>query len=378
MYSASLIRKNDYEKIRPVIEKGFDLLGGISAFVKPSERILLKPNLLKSSTPDGCSTTHPEIIKAAIEIIRDCGAIPLIGDNPGMGNVAKVLKSIGLEKYISSNDIHIVECFEPVIRRKKIYGREIKFTLFKGIDEADKIFTLAKLKTHAQMVYTGAVKNLFGMIPGALKPELHFKYNDYWKFSEMIVDLYDLVNPDFAVIDAVTAMEGNGPGSGTPRNLNCLILSGNALAADICAAKIIGYDPVDIPILDIAVKRKLGPASLNEITLLGDDIESFKVKDFRKISNLKTVSNFGFTPLKKILETLILSRPVVNYSKCVKCGQCVDICHGKLVSLQNDRIVYDYKKCIRCYCCQEICPVGAITVYKPLLLKYLGKIMELL
>lgn len=376
MHSVAIVRKNNYSDVRKEIEKGFEALGGISDFIKPGEKILLKPNLLKSSTPEGCATTHPEIIKAFIEIIKDAGAVPLLGDNPAMGNALKVFISIGLEKYIFSNNIRIVECVEPIIKRKKISDREIKFTVFKGIDEADKIFTLAKLKTHAQMLYTGAVKNLFGLVPGGLKPELHFKYQRYENFAEMIVDLYDLINPDFAIIDAITAMEGNGPGSGTPRNINCIILSKNALAADICAAKIIGYDISDIPILNIAASRKLGPAGLSEISIKGEALENFTVPDFKKIPKTKTMTNFAFAPARKILEKLVLSKPLVNHNKCVKCGHCIEICHGKFVGFANNKIVFDYKKCIRCYCCQEICPAEAISVYKPPLLKCLSKIME--
>jgi len=224
------------------------------------------------------------------------------------------------------------------------------------------------------MLYTGAIKNLFGIIPGGLKPELHFNYKNTNMFAEMIVDIYDLIRPQFSLIDGITAMEGNGPSAGTPRAVNCLILSENALTADICGAKIIGYSINDIPILKSAAMRGLGPVSIDEINIIGEKISGFIINDFKK--------NPGISPMVpkiiRCLEKFILSKPVVNHKKCIKCKHCIEICHGKFVALKNNKIVYDYKNCIRCYCCQEVCPVGAISIHKPILMNYIDKILELL
>ncbi|MBP7651768.1 DUF362 domain-containing protein, partial [Candidatus Dependentiae bacterium] len=262
-------------------------------------------------------------------------------------------------------------------KRKQIRGREIKFNLFKGIEESDKIFSAAKLKTHGQMFFTGAVKNLFGLVPGALKPELHFKYPDNIKFADMIVDLYELITPELSVIDGITAMEGNGPGAGTPKDLNCLIVSNNAAAADICALKIIDQKPENTPITNCCIKRGLSPESINEIELYGDDIKNFIDLNFKKISYPLNMTSF--LPVRffdGLMKYAVLSRPVIEQKKCVKCRACEEICHSKAVSLTNNKILFDYKKCIRCYCCQEICPVGAITIFKPVLLRYLDLIIK--
>jgi len=377
MFEVSILKLTDYNNCRVAIEKSLELLGGCGKYIKTGDKILIKPNLLCAKSPESAATTHPEIIKQLALIIKDCGGVPLLGDSPGRGTAVKVFNRLGLTEFIKNNKIEIVDCFTPIIKRKTFQGRELKFTVFKGIEAADKIWSVAKLKTHGQMLYTGAIKNLFGLIPGGLKPELHFRYPDNLKFAEMIVDIYELINPDFAVIDAVTAMEGNGPGAGTPKNLNCLILSANALAADMCALKIIGYKPGDVPIINAALNRKLGPGNYDDIRIVGATIDCFIDKQFRKIGGASKITKFlpGIIP-DSVLKTFILSRPIVNDNICVKCRKCEDICYGKYVKLERGKIRYDYENCIRCYCCQEICPVGAIIIYKPPLLKCFNYIIE--
>jgi uncharacterized protein (DUF362 family)/Pyruvate/2-oxoacid:ferredoxin oxidoreductase delta subunit len=370
MYSAALIKSENYNNCYNNLKKGFRLLGGISKYIKKNEKILVKPNFLKAADVEKAVTTHPEIIKAIIKIIIDCGAIPLIGDSPGMGTPEKVLEKLGLTDFIKKNNVKLVDCYTQITKTIKYKNRLIKFVVFKGIEDADKIFTVAKLKTHGMMYYTGAIKNLFGVIPGGLKPELHYKFSEYRDFADMLTDLLILTKPAFSIIDGITAMEGNGPGSGKPRNLNCIIMSDNALTADICACDIIGYKPEQVPVLDSAVKKNLGPKTINEIKILGDTLNEFRVKDFKKVGNLKKVYRMVFPVFDWLIKKLMVSKPVAKHKECVLCGECIKICAAKAVQIKNKKIKFDYKKCIRCYCCQEICPEGAIKISKPILLKY--------
>ncbi|HON56647.1 MAG TPA: DUF362 domain-containing protein [bacterium] len=380
MFKVALIRQNNYLDCYNTLKRGFDALGGLEKFIKYGERILIKPNLLMSVKSNCPAVTHPEIIKALLLIIKDFGAIPLIGDSPGRGTVEKVLNNMNLLDFLKTENIRIVDCTTPITKKINFNNREIKHTFFKGVNNADKIWTIAKLKTHGQMFYTGAIKNLFGLVPGALKPELHFKYPDNWKFADMIVDIFQLAQPAFAIIDAIIAMEGNGPGSGEPKNLNCLIMSENALAADMCAIKMINYKTEDIPIIDLAIKRKiLGPQNYNEITILGEPLENFIDLNFKKVRQESKITTFFGAPIiGKILKPLILSKPIINFDKCIKCNHCNEICHPKAIKLNNqtNKMKIDYLKCIRCYCCQEICPVGAIKIYKPPLLKSIDELIK--
>lgn len=371
------IIKSNYGNCKNDFMRALEFIGGMESFVKPDEKILIKPNFLRAGKIGDAITTHPEIIKAVCLAVKNAGGIPIIGDSPGKGTVEKLIAASGLSEFIKQYNFKIADCNTPVVKKKIIGNREIKFTVFKGFDECDKIFSLAKLKTHGQMFYTGAVKNLFGLIPGALKPELHFKFSDPYKFAEMIVDLYEFAEPSLSIIDGITAMEGNGPGAGVPKNLNCLIVSENAAAADICALRIINETPQYSPIIDVCVKRKIAPKNIDGIELFGDNIEDFVDKKFKKISNpMKMTSFLPVNFFDGLLKFAVLSRPLVNQKICVKCKACVEICHSKAVSLENNRILFDYKKCIRCYCCQEICPAGAITVFKPILLRNLDFIIK--
>ncbi|MBP7653706.1 DUF362 domain-containing protein, partial [Candidatus Dependentiae bacterium] len=164
------ITKSCYDNSLADLKKCIDLIGGIEKYVKQNEKILIKPNFLRAGKIEDAVTTHPEIIKSLCITVKEAGGIPIIGDSPGKGTVDKLINSIGLTEFFKKNNIKIVDCYTPVTKRKQIRGREIKFTLFKGIEESDKIFSAAKLKTHGQMFFTGAVKNLFGLVPGALKP----------------------------------------------------------------------------------------------------------------------------------------------------------------------------------------------------------------
>jgi len=365
-FKVAIIKTTNYSESEKSLLRAFDLLGGAQKFFKPTQRVLLKPNLLRPAAPETAATTHPEIIKALINIIKSFNANVIIGDSPGSSSAETVLKKLDLLDFLKKNNIKIYDAFDSVDISKKIADRQIKFKVSRAAVETDFIISAAKLKTHGQMIYTGAIKNLFGLVPGALKPELHFKLPDNQKFAQMIVDLFEIFTPNLAIIDAIVAMEGNGPGSGNPKKLNALIVSENALAADICALKIIDQPLNEVPIINQAIQRKLGPTVFEEIDLLGDSIDTFIDKSFQKIKNPFKITRFLPTGIASfLLKNLLLSKPLINRKLCIRCGKCVKICHSRANALTTAGLVFDYKKCIRCYCCQEICPVGAITIYHP-------------
>ena len=247
------------------------------------------------------------------------------------------------------------------------------------IDPHFKVINLPKLKTHGQMIYTGAIKNIFGCVPGIKKKEAHLEMFSADNFAKMIVDLYSLVNPPFTIMDAIVAMEGNGPRSGNPRNLGFIIAGEDSLAIDSICARIIGLDPLSIPILRYAAEFGIGNIDIKNIITYGDDWRSYCVKDFKNYSNIESLSLLP-PPVVRIMKKYLINKPAIDYKKCILCKKCIEACplHEKAIYMKNNRINYDYKQCIRCFCCQEICPEGAIYIKETLPWKILSKIYKLI
>jgi ferredoxin len=264
-----------------------------------------------------------------------------------------------------------------------------KFSLAKAVVEADGVISLPRFKTHALEKITGGVKNQFGCVPGFLKAEFHAKLTNAAEFGRMLVDLTNLVRPRLYILDAVYAMEGNGPRSGNLRKMNLLMLSEDPVALDATACRLIDVDPTLIPTIVYGQEFGCGTFQKEEIQLEGDSFEEFFCPEFDVDRGPieKYVSGSGSklaVVLLAIVKTkvgnrlfhkLLITKPVIDAAKCVKCGICVQICptHPKSVDwIEGDKSRpprHDYERCIRCFCCQETCPEGAIYVKKPLLRK---------
>ncbi len=336
------------------------------------KNILLKPNILSDQPPEKAVTTHPEIVKQVILYLKEKGAGTIyVGDSPGVpkpgfsgkkcGISEAVLQAGALWADFTENKVHINN---PSGRKHK----EFKVTSF--VKEVDMIISLPKLKTHQLMYFTGAVKNLFGLVPGLPKSTFHVKYPDRENFGEMLLDLMDAVKPSYALMDGIIGMEGPGPGNGTPHPVKVILGSTNLPALDIAASAIIGYDPMDIPTNRLALKRNYGLTRIEDVVIKGITIEECSISDFTLIPH-KEHRHLIFDLFKssKLIQQYRLKRKPKPYfieEKCIKCGECIKICasnanwfeegpNGKFVAV-------DYNKCIRCYCCHEVCPVDAIEI----------------
>jgi len=235
--------------------------------------------------------------------------------------------------------------------------------------ERDVIISLPKLKTHEMMYFTGAMKNLFGTIPGLNKSRFHFNFPEKEDFASMIVDLNGALKADYAVMDAIVAMEGPGPGSGYPKHLGFIAASPNLLALDVACASIIGYNPQEIPILNAALGRKIWLERFDQIEYPVEQPDSVKPELFKKVRVLKDT---GFIKkmlpdhLYKLVKNLYVPRPFFSKARCIACGKCVEICPPDAILIEKKgkkkTASVDYEKCIRCYCCHEVCPVEAIRI----------------
>ncbi|MCP4631854.1 MAG: DUF362 domain-containing protein, partial [candidate division Zixibacteria bacterium] len=234
-------------------------------------------------------------------------------------------------------------------------------------EKADFVIGLPKLKTHVLTLMTGALKNGFGFIPGFRKSIYHKQYPKPYQFSEMLANLYGATKPDLFIMDAILAMEGDGPSSGKPKMLNLMLASTDAVALDSVAATIIGFEPSKIDYLKIASELNLGIVDLNEIEIVGDKLEECKVSDFILPSNtkLKLIPDL----LIKLIKPYVWAHPAIDHEKCEMCYECMNNCPMEALSEVDGKLVYDYSKCIDCMCCHELCPSEAVFINKSWLVR---------
>jgi uncharacterized protein (DUF362 family)/Pyruvate/2-oxoacid:ferredoxin oxidoreductase delta subunit len=363
----ALVRCESYgpEETIAAVERGFELIGGVSQFVENNKkRVLLKPNVLWGVDPQNCVTTHPSVFKAVAMVLKAGGAELLYGDSPaGITGVASSLKKAGLSEVANEMNIKLAD-FEN--GRSVIFesGRSGK-NLFvaNAVFECDSIVSLPKLKTHGLTRMTGAIKNQFGCIPGMTKGEYHARFPDVYEFSNLLVDVTQLVSPKLYIMDAVFAMEGNGPQSGTPRKCGLLLFSTDPVALDTVACQIIDLNPEFVPTIAAGVSAGVGNSSLDKIEVVGDPLEQFICNDFDAVRKppVKVPRNRLFFEIRNHFT----SRPVADKSLCIRCGRCVEACpvEPKAVVLgkRAQKPGYNYRRCIRCFCCQEVCPAKAIS-----------------
>ena len=368
-----IIRCDTYEddQVLTAVQKGVDMLGGISAFAKPGERIVLKPNILIGTDPDKGVTTHPSVFRAAGKLLKDAGTNVLYGDSPSFGKSGLHLRRSGIKQVGDELGFSLAD-FDS--------GRQVshkdallvkKFIVANGVLDNDGLVSLPKFKTHGLVRFTGAVKNQFGCVPGLRKSQYHVKLPDPYDFATMLVDLNTLIKPRLYIMDGIVAMEGNGPRSGKLKRMNVLLLSGDPIALDATACRIAYLDPEIVPTSKPGEKAGLGTYHVENIELMGEALESFVDKSF-EINRTPPVSSSGGR-FRVFLKNRITQRPVIDKAKCTCCGTCITMCsvQPKAVNwYEGDESRpprYDYNRCIRCYCCQETCPEGAIYLSNPLL-----------
>lgn len=326
------------------------------------KKILLKPNILADVAPERAVTTHPQVFRAVAEYLQQRGAILFAGDSPAIHNTAFGGKGCGIRAVCDELGIEWVDFMHDPVSRKG-------YKLARILDEVDYIFSLPKCKTHEFAYYTGAVKNLFGLMPGFNKALMHAKYPSRKTFAAMINDVFDLVRPHYAFMDAIIGMEGAGPQNGTPKHIGLLLGSRDCLALDLVMAQIIGYNPLDIPILSDGLKRRPDLNNINDIEIEGGTLKGFRVKQYKRIA-IDRSYNFIYMGVRfQRLLRRFDRRPVFNHDRCILCKKCVQICKADALKVKDGKIDFYDPNCIRCYCCHEVCPVNAIEIKRKVFLK---------
>ena len=366
----SIVKCEDYsiENVRIAIKKTLENLGGLENFIKPKQKILIKPNLLSAKDPSRAITTHPTIVQSIIEEIKKFGAVPFIGDSPGGAErgVKRVWENTKISEAAENTGAELVK-FEGggVCRIETSEGKA--YYISKYALQADAIISLPKMKTHVLVLFTGAIKNMFGIIPGFRKGEYHKQFPYPKDFSQMLVDVFSLAQPKLSIMDAIVCMDGDGPSSGNPKYVGLILASSDAVALDKVCSKIYGFKEDEIETTNIAEKRGLGTADFSNIEIIGEKLSDIVLPKFDLPSNrfLKMVPKF----MVKLLEPHVWIKPNIKQELCTNCNICVENCPMKAIKENSKNPIFDYTKCINCLCCHELCPQNAVYLERSWLAK---------
>ncbi len=418
----------EYEEVKRALGESLDLIDALS-FVKPGMKIGIKANLVTGSAADKAITTHPVLLKILCEMLTERGASVVIGDSPGglytPAFVQGIYKACGLYELEStttrrsvapsdtaspsSGKVSLNQDFS-VKDGKFPEAVSLKSFIYTGwLDDVDAIINFSKLKTHAMMGMSCAVKNMFGCIPGTTKPDYHMRFPEEKAFANVMVDLNEFFGPVLYVVDAIDGMEGNGPTAGEKRHIGAILASKKPYALDMVCANMIGMGISDVQTLLVANKRGLGPETIDEVDILGGyALKDAMIPDFKKATIHQSITFEGgsfFNRVKSMAIKLAYStRPQVQKDQCIGCKKCYETCPAGAITMvsagskegQSAAFVatpghqgatsgpasgsqnasrkgtglipsIDRSKCIKCFCCQEFCPIGAMKVhYNPI------------
>ncbi len=375
MKKISLVWCDDYNKSNIAVKEAINLLGGILSFVKPGERILIKPNLLSPKEPERAVTTHPKIVKTIIKLVKEAGATPVVGDSPGgaIRNIENLWQKTGMAEICKKENVELIN-FEAVGSKQFDIGdknvRKVHFS--NAVLNCDGIINLPKLKTHSLMSFTAGIKNLYGCIPGLMKVEYHKYASKNSDFGELLAHIYMFLKDKirFTLLDGVVGMEGNGPSSGDIRKFDLIAASSDTALLDAYMLQTVGAT-----LENFRAFEKMGsiigitPHDIEALEIIGNNPKDFDFTNFKMPSTRK----LDMVPkaLVKVLGKFLWVKAKVNVQKCVRCLFCVKSCPVKAID-EEDKNKYphvDEKKCISCFCCHELCPYKAVDFEKSFLAK---------
>ena len=370
----------DRETCLSALRAVLDPLGGL-AWVRPGMKIAVKANLVSMLKPEKHATTHPALLCALTELLRGRGAEVVIGDSPGGLYTSAYVNAVYRGTGVTEAERYGARLNQDFSQAKgELPGAAVMktFQYTAWLDSCDAVIDFCKLKSHGMMAMSAAAKNMFGTIPGTMKPEYHFRFPDPRDFANMIVDLAEYWKPRLSIVDAVVGMEGNGPTAGTPRPIGCLLAGGSPHMVDLACAYVLGIERSEIPTLEAALERGLIPDSVQGLEIAGD-LGTFALPDFRKIETKNRIlfQDDFHNPLGRRLSPFLMrhiaSRPQVSRTECIGGRKCAETCPAGAITMRRGRPVIRRGLCIRCFCCQEFCPRGAMKVARPPLARLLNR-----
>ena len=274
--------------------------GRMQDAVRPGDKVLLKPNLLLKDLAGSCVNTNPLFVKAVANIVKDAGGLPFVGDSPAFGTARQVAAGCGLLRLLEKEGVPVVS-----LKRNRRYGRNVRIT--RSIDDFDSIINLPKLKAHGQMLFTGAVKNLYGMVSGKVKAWRHLTArSSREKFSLMLLGICEQVRPCFTLVDAIDIMEKTGPRNGVLKNAGLIFAGINCISIDRVICEVFSVDAQKVPLLYAARKYGFAGGRLSDIQIAGVPVSRVRRDDCIFPTVLDDIS-FSFSKVIKSIMRHVLT-----------------------------------------------------------------------
>ncbi len=367
----------DYQSanVQTAVDEVLSQLGGLSNFVKPNQKVFVKVNLVRDMSPDKHGTTHPEVVIALVNQLSKITPNVVVGDSCGGLYTKGVMNAVYSKCKMTTVAERTVATLNDDFDYQTVdlNGKVIqKCEIINAFLSADVVINVTKLKTHSFAGYTGAVKNLYGLIPGLIKVELHSRFPDLGDFCNLLCDIEQFASSKIVlhVIDGVIAMEGAGPTNGNPKFVGQILASANPYQLDVVAVSLFGK-PFQMPLLQVAKDRNLVSDDLSQIdfdfsTLQDKFVKGFDVPEVNSANTFLNMPNW----VKKLAKTYLTKKVKIDKKQCRGCGKCVTHCPAQALQVVDKKAKINQSKCIRCYCCQELCPFDAVRLKKSLLYRF--------
>ncbi len=369
----------DYSRdaVDSAVSQMFEYLGGAQNIIGVGKNVFIKINLVREMPPEKCGTTHPSIVRAVAQYLKnECNANVVVGDSSGApynhAVMNAVYKTCGIKDACEQAGVALNQDFGSAT--EYVDGKRVRMLdIIDVFTKADVVVNIGKLKTHSFTGFTGVVKNLYGLIPGLVKSQTHSLYPDLDGFTDCLVDIERYASKKIVlhILDAVMGMEGSGPTNGQPRYIGKLIAGKNPYLVDVAGVSFFA-NPSDMPLVIKAKKRGLLPDDLSDTGIDFDEIKSQRIPDYKTVKVLNTDFNKKGVFRRLLKREWVTQKPKISAKRCKGCAKCYSHCPRQAIEMRSAkngkrhaRIIS--KKCIRCYCCQELCPFDAVDLKKPFL-----------
>ncbi len=373
----ALVRCAEYntEQVESAVRHSVHLLGGIERFVQTGQRVLVKPNLVQASDPASAVVTHPTVVRAVVRMAQEAGGQVQIADNPFVvpathNGWQSLYERTGLAAVAAETGAVLNTSIIPQ-QRSHPTGKLLKLIdISSFFTEADVIISVPKLKAHSLMRFTGAVKNLFGTVPGTIKAGYHVKLQTMERFAEMLLDLASFVRPALTVMDAVVGMDGDGPSAGNPFPIGAILAAPDPVELDVAAVALVGHEPRSMPTIAGAMRRGWTTGRVSDLDLAGENLEAIGASGFHMPPGGRSSMDLVPPFLRRMGTRLLVASPMVT-KLCTGCELCTLNCPVQTIFKVGECAHIHLTDCIRCYCCHELCPEQAIKLEHP----WLGRLL---
>jgi len=363
--AAVVCSEYDLEAVERTVREAVRLAGIGPDVLPKGGTVLVKPNLVSPHAPEKAVTTHPVVVAAVARLCREWGAARVwIADSPaGAHSETRLWQKTEMTAAAELSGATLKSMTEGPVRACACGPETVPVPAW--LSEVDSIVSVPKLKTHGLTGLTCAMKNTFGLVVGSAKSMLHARCPAPRSLSRALVDIWEHLRADVTIVDAVTAMEGQGPTNGDPVPLGIVLAGTNAAALDAVCSRILPGGETAVPMVQEALARSLCSAP-DLIRTVGDGMEVLRRTRLRP-----SVARFLVripTPVFQWATYVLAAKPRVVQRRCVRCGTCAEVCSAGAVVRDpaTGRFRIDRRRCILCMCCMESCPEQAIRVRSPL------------